>query len=147
MNKERKLLKEYSVVILILTALSLVRLIVDLFAFGGLDASKFPATGLPQEVVKITLIISFVIALVFFIPEVFVGVRGLKEAENPTGKSGHIVWALILAIFSAVATISAVIDIFSGFDTGKLLEVIDVALDAVIFFMYFLTAKKVANNK
>ena len=145
MDKNRKILKEYSVVILILAALSLVRLVVD-FCVNGFNVSNTSVEGVTESAVKIATIIIFAIGLLLLIPDVYVGVKGIKEANNPTGKGAHIAWALIIAVLSAIGAISAIIDITKGFDISKLLAALDVAADAAIFFAYYLTAKKVANN-
>jgi hypothetical protein len=144
MNKDRKNLKDLSIIILVFAAISLVRIIVDLCVFG-LNASNVPVEGVSEDMVRTATIIAFVLALLLLIPDVFIGIRGIKEANNPTGKKGHITWALVLVILSLIATISAVIDMFNGFDVGKLLEVIDVAIDVALFYFYYVAAKKVAN--
>ena len=145
MIKERKNLKEYSVVILILAALSLVRLIVDV-CVNGFSPKGMPVEGVSEEVVKIAIIIAFVIALLLLIPNVYVGFKGLKEAQNPTGARAHIVWALVLSILYLIVTISSVVEITKGFDIDKLINVLNVAVDTALFFAYYLTAKKIANK-
>lgn len=141
MTKERKILKEYSVVILIFAALSLVRLIVDA-CVNGFSTETIPVEGVTEELVKIAVIIAFVLALLLLIPNVYVGFKGLKEAKNPTGAREHIVWALVLSIIYLIATISSVVEITKGFDIDKLIEILDVAVDTALFFAYYLTAKK-----
>lgn len=143
MNKERKQLKEYSVVILILAVLSLVRLIVDVCVYG-FDPSTVNIEGANDDIIKASLIITFVLSIILFIPDIYVGFKGMKEAKNPTGARAHIVWALILAILATIATVSSIVDIANTFNVSKLLQVVDVAADAAIFFAYYLTAKKVA---
>lgn len=144
MDKNRKRLKEYSILILILAAISLVRMVVEVLVYGF----TMPALDdIDKKVMKIVAIIVFVITLLLLLPNVFVGVRGLKEAKNPTDKMGHIVWAIILAILAVLSTVSAVRDITKGFNFNKLLDVLDEALDAVVFFAYYITAKKVSDGE
>ena len=146
MIKERKNLKEYSFVILIFAALSLVRLIIDACA-DGFSTAIVPIEGATEEMVKTAVIIAFVLALLLLIPDVYVGFKGLKEAQNPTGARAHIVWALVLSIIYLIATISSVVEIAKGFDVDKLIKVLNVAVDTALFYAYYLTAKKVANKK
>ena len=146
MNKNRKTLKEYSVIILIFAALSLIRMIVDV-CVHGFDFTGLNVEGVTEEFVKVAVIISFVLALVLLIPDVYVGVKGIKEANAPTGARAHIVWALVLAILSAIATVSAIIDVASDFNASKLIECLDVAVDTALFFAYYVTARKVKNEK
>ena len=86
------------------------------------------------------------LGFILFVPDVYVGLKGLKEADNPTGGRAHIIWAFILAVLAVLGTVSAVTDIVSGFTVSRLLAVLDVAVDALLFFAYFITAKKVANE-
>ena len=145
MIKERKSLKEYSVVILIFAALSLVRLIVD-FCVNGFSAPTISIEGATEEMIKIAVIIAFVLSLLLLIPDVYVGFKGLKEAKNPTGARAHIVWALVLSIINLIAGISSVVEITKGFDVDKLLRLLDVLVDTALFFVYYLTAKKIASK-
>lgn len=146
MNKERKTLKEYSVVILIFAAFSLARIIVEACLYGfGIQAISLE--GVSEDLVKIGLIVFFISSLILLIPNAYVGVKGIKEAESPTSARAHIVWALILAILSLVGTITAIVDIINGFSIDQLFILLDVAVDTVLFYAYYLTAKKVAENK
>ena len=146
MIKERKTLKEYSIVILVFAALSFVRIIIDAIT-NGFGSQALNVEGVPENVAQIVAIIIFVMALLLLLPDVYVGVKGIKESNNPTGARAHIVWALILAILSLVGTVSSLGDMIKEFDFDKLLLVLDLAVDVVLFFAYYLVAKKIANNK
>lgn len=146
MNKERKLLKEYSEIILILAVFSLVRMVVELCLYGT-KAPNIPIEGATGQSVRITVIVTSVIAFLLLLPNFYVGIKGMEQAEKPTGKRAHIVWAIILAVLSLIATITAIVDITKGFSVGKLLAVLDMAVDTALFIMYYLTATKIANNK
>ncbi len=146
MEKQRKLLKEYSVVILIFVAISLVKMIVELCLYG-FSLSGLGVEGIDEQLVKIVSVIVFVIALLFLIPDFYVGVKGIKEANAPTGARAHIVWSLILAILYTIGTVSSAIDLVNGVNLDKVLDALNVALDAIVFFGYYFVAKKVANAK
>ena len=146
MIKERKTLKEYSIVILVFAALSFARIIIDAITHG-FGSQALNVEGVPENVAQIVAIIIFVMALLLLLPDVYVGVKGMKESNNPTGARAHIVWALILAILSLVGTVSSLGDMIKEFDFDKLLLVLDLAVDVVLFFAYYLVAKKIANNK
>ena len=146
MIKERKTLKEYSIVIVVFAALSFVRIIIDAITHG-FGSQALNVEGVPENVAQIVAIIIFVMALLLLLPDVYVGVKGMKESNNPTGPRAHIVWALILAILSLVGTVSSLWDMIKESDFDKLLLVLDLAVDVVLFFAYYLVAKKIANNK
>ena len=146
MNKDRKTLKEYSIVILALALFSLVRMVVDVCVFG-FDTTGIVIEGATPQLIRIAGIIAFALAIVLLIPNVFVGVRGINESKNPSGKKGHIVWSLVLAILALIALVFAVIDIIKGYNLNKLIEIADIVLDVAIFGAYYSTAKKVAKSK
>ena len=146
MDKHRKHLKEYSVLILIFTAISFARIVIDACIYGFTGAN-LPITGIDPTLVKLVAIIFFIICIIFLLPDVYVGFKGMKEADKTTGAKAHIVWSLVLSILSLVATISAILSMFTGFDFGKLIEVLDTAVDTALFYVYYITAKKVAGIK
>ena len=146
MTKDRKTLKEYSIVILILAGLTLVRIIVDA-CITGFNPANVNIEGASETLIKVSLIIAFVLALVLLIPDVYVGIKGIKEANNPSGAKAHIIWALIIAIIYALGTVSSIVDICKGFSWSNLTSLCNTVLDACIFTLYYLTAKKVAEEK
>ena len=142
MNKERKALKENSLLILVFAAISLARIIVETcgYAFGF---KTIAIEGVSQDLVKIGVIVFFIISLLLLAPNAYVGFKGIKEANNPTSARAHIVWALILAIISVLGLISGVVELIRNFNVGQLLFVLDVVVDTLLFYAYYLTAKKV----
>ena len=146
MDKDRKTLKEYSVVLLVLAGLSLIRLVFD-FCTIGFDVLALGVEGVSESLLKTITIIIFAIAIILLIPEVYVGVKGIKEAKNPTGAKAHITWSLILLILTTIGAISSIIDIFNGYATNKMLEILDMVVDASLLYTYYQTAKKVAQQK
>ena len=146
MTKERKTLKEFSILILVLAAISLVRLVLDA-CMVGFDAASLEIEGASETLIKVSLIITFVLALLLLIPDVYVGIMGIKEANNPTGAKAYIVIALIITILYAIASVSSIVDICKGFNFSKLAELSNEVLNAAIFFLFYIQAKKVSANK
>ena len=147
MEKNRKDLRIYSIVILALVALVLIRNIVSVCVNGLPPITEIPE-GFTKETVEIIKIISFALTFVVLIPQVFVGLKGIKVANNPDVRGeAHMVWAIILAVLSAVAVISGIIDLVKKFDVDLLLAVINNVLDVCIFIGYYLCARKIANAK
>ena len=147
MEKARKDLKVYSIVILALTAIVLIGNIVSVCVKGLPPVTEIPE-GLTKETVEIIKIISFALTFVVLIPQIFVGIKGIKVAKNPDARGkAHMVWAIILAVLSAVAVISGTIDLVKKFDVDLLLGVINNVLDVCIFIGYYLCARKIANAK
>ena len=143
MEKTRKQLKEYSIVILILTAITLVRAIVSV-CVKGLPLPAVIPQGMTVEMVRIVSIISFALTFVFLIPQVYVGLKGMKISDGATCNKAPRVWALVLAILAGIATISSAIDLFKAFNVDQLLTVIDVAVDLLLFTCAYLCLRKIA---
>jgi hypothetical protein len=143
MNKNRKELKIYSLVILLLVALSLTKTIIDLCLHGLPKAA--PTEGLTQEVMDVIAIIVCVFGFIIFIPQIYVGLKGLFIANGADGSGKlHKILAIILAIFALINVISSIASFSSGFNVSKLLDTINAALDVVIFAFYFYYARKIA---
>ena len=81
MENSKKNLKIMSICILICTAITLVRLVLEL-VYAGVKG-QFEAS---KGIVLASLIITFVIAFIILLPQIYVGLKGLKIAKNPNGK-------------------------------------------------------------
>ena len=81
MDKNRKDLKSYSILILVLVALTLIRSIVN-FCTNGLPQAEGLPAGSGKELVQISTIIGLVVGILLLIPQVYVGVKGIKVANN-----------------------------------------------------------------
>lgn len=134
MEKAKKNLRDYSFLALLFAALSLVRIIYSATT-GGLevDTSSLPE-GITEAMVQIVLIVVLALSVVLLLPQLYIGVKGMKVAKNPDASKGHIVWAKILLVLSIIAIISPVVDIFKDFSVDRLLEIIDIGIDVILFF-------------
>lgn len=145
MEKNRKDLKTLSILILVLTGLTLVRSITELIVNGLPQAPE--ADGLSQGILRITAIISLVIGLLLLLPQVYVGIKGMKIADGaPSGKA-PLVWAIILAVLAAISTISGLSNMLGALTFGSALNFVDCALDVVVYIFYFILARKVILDK
>lgn len=143
MENSRLLLKRLSYLVLFLTSLSAIRLIVDVFMLD------FNPTDLPEGTTKGMLIaaqvIVIVLGLILLLPEVFVGVRGIKISKNPDSGKGHIVWSKVIIVLSAIAIIAPVSGLIKGESIAtNVLEAIDLLCDVAVFYLYIRVAKQVA---
>ena len=145
MEKLRKNLKLTSFCILLVTTFRLITSFLTFFN-GGLEVTPemIPA-GSTREIVYISLLIAWIIGLIFFLPSYYVGFKGLKVAKNPesSGKA-HIIWAMIMLIFSVISVLSSVGQLSSVKDlTMSILDLSEVVLCAMLYFLYYLEAKKI----
>ena len=98
MEKAKNQLKASSFVILFFVALSLVNVALQIFS------GKLNVTGM-NDIAKI---VAIVISVLVLLPQVYVGVKGLKMAKAPDSSKAHIVWAAILMAFGVIALIDPI---------------------------------------
>lgn len=148
MDKSRKNLRDYSIVVLLFAAVSFARLTVS-FIF---ELDNIP-TNLPADITteafKIVLIVIFALSLLFLLPQIFVGFKGLKMSRTPDSSSSHIVWAMILLVLSVIALVSPVMELVNAEEltrsiiTTNIIELCDCLIDVVLFIFFVKYAKEV----
>lgn len=142
MNNSRSHLKEASFLVLLFTAFSFIRMIIQFFVVGfEVDPAQ---VGASHELIVAAMIVVFVIGLILLLPQLYVGVKGMKIAKNPNFSKGHIVWAVILLIFSAFGIISTVSSIAEQINVvDNVITLVDHALDVIVYCMYIKYANRV----
>ena len=142
MENARKNLKDYSILILIFTAVSFVRLIVEVFMMDfNMDALPEGATA---GLVLAAQIAFCVVSFILLLPQIFIGVRGFKISKNPDHSKAHIVWATILTVLSVMAILSSGVNMIqTGKVGGNLFELADMVIDTVLYIVYIRCAKQV----
>ena len=145
MEKNRKELKSFSIVVLVVTAISLIGIIVNA-CVNGIPRITEIYEGMTEDMIQISSVISFVLTFVIFIPQIYVGVKGIKIANGAKSGKAHIVWAFILAVLAGIAAISGIVNIIEAFSTDALLNLVDPAIDLVMFIFYLIYAHQVARE-
>lgn len=141
MSNSRNHLKEASFLVLLFTAFSFIRMIIQLFVGFEADPTQ---VGVSHEIIVATMIVVFVVGLILLLPQLYVGVKGMKIAKNPTSAKGHIVWAVILLVFSAFGIISTVTSIAEQVNVvDNVITLVDHALDVIVYCMYIKYANRV----
>ena len=141
MSISRNHLKEASFLVLLFTAFSFIRMIIQLFVGFEADPTQ---VGVSHEIIVATMIVVFVVGLILLLPQLYVGVKGMKIAKNPTSSKGHIVWAVILLVFSAFGIISTVTSIAEQINVvDNVITLVDHALDVIVYCMYIKYANQV----
>jgi hypothetical protein len=137
MEQTKSNFKITSILVLILAGLSLVQTVVML-AFGFANPGN-----VPEQAVLITKILVAVISLLLLLPQVYMGVRGLKLVKNPDpAANAHIIWAIILFVFSVLALISPVKALIGGADIGaSISSIFNVLIEVLVFGEYIKYAK------
>lgn len=141
MSNSRNHLKEASFLVLLFTAFSFIRMIIQLFVGFEADPTQ---VGVSHEIIVATMIVMLVVGLILLLPQLYVGVKGMKIAKNPTSAKGHIVWAVILLVFSAFGIISTVTSIAEQINVvDNVITLVDHALDVIVYCMYIKYANRV----
>lgn len=141
MEHSRKHLKEAAKLILFLTALSFIKMVGHFF-IGGFKVDSVP-TGVPHELLMTVAIVMFVISLLLLLPQIYVGVKGIKIAKNPVPTKGHIVWTVILLVFAGLSIISI---ISSMFEAANVIENIFNILNQALYVLAYVIYIKYANE-
>ena len=145
MKQARKQLKIWSIVVLIFAAATLLSLASELM-FGDLNNATIPE-GASDNILLITKTILLVFSLVLLIPQIYVGVKGLRIAASPDSSKGHILWAIILLVATALTLITPAIDIFKGVNVyGNATDVLGILVEIFVYVDYIKYAKAVLNE-
>lgn len=141
MEKNKKNLKILSILILALAVYSLIRIVLSVFS---IDLNPEDLTdGASATHLLIGQIFVCVVSVILLIPQIFVGIKGIKVSNNPDSSKAHIVWAVILTVLSVIGILSPASELIKGVAVlDNLLTVADMALDAIIYIEYINYAKK-----
>ena len=141
MEKNKKNLKILSILLLALAVYSLIRIVLSVFL---IDLNPEDLTdGASATHLLIGQIFVCVVSVILLIPQIFVGIKGIKVSNNPDSSKAHIVWAVILTVLSVIGILSPASDLIKGVAVlDNLLAVADMALDAIIYIEYINYAKK-----
>lgn len=143
MEQKRKHLKAVSVILLAFTGLTFLRTAAEyLFADQGIAILPDGSSAILQLIVRLIMV---AIALVFVLPQIYMGVKGLRIAKNPAPAKAHVVWAwilLVLAILGLIEPITAALQ--PGGLAGNVGALIQGLLSIVIYFAYIRCARAVA---
>ena len=140
MKQTRKNLKTSSIVVLVLAGLSLLNILFELF-FGELNSELKNATipeGSPDNVVLIAQIFVLVISVLMLLPQLYIGLKGLKMANKPNSSYGHIVWGIILIVFTASGLLSPLGAFLQGNGDafGNVAEFCSILVDVSVLVAY-----------
>ena len=150
MEQTRKNLKTSSIIVLALGGLSLLNILFELF-FGQLNGELNNAAipeGAPENIVLITKIFILVVSVLLLLPQAYIGIKGLRIAKKPDSSKGHIVWGIILIVFTATGLISPLLAFVQGNGNafGNISELCSMVVDVVVLFEYVKYARAVRNG-
>ena len=135
MEQTRKFLKLTSIAVLVLSGFFMLQVICEIL-FGELSNAIIPE-GVSYNILLITQIVIFTFALLFMLPNIYIGIKGLRIAKKPDSSKGHIIWGIILLVFTVLSLISPIVDIINnGFKYDYISEFLRIAVEVTVFFEY-----------
>jgi len=145
MEEARKHLRITSFIVLLFAGLTLFRTVVALL-FGELNSVQLPE-GAPENTLLITKIILLVVSVLLLLPELYVGLKGLRIAKKPNASKGHIIWAGIILVFLVLGLIDPVVAILKyGIETENIISLFSIFLEVTIYYDYIKYARVVAKQ-
>ena len=146
MEKNRKELKAFSILILVVVALDLIITIINVCANGIPQITEVPE-GMTPEMVKVSSIVAFALSIVIFIPQIYIGIKGIKIANGASSGKAHMIWAIILTIFACISTVAGISGLFKVFNADAVFALLRPVIDVIAFIGYYIYARKVAKEK
>ena len=144
MPRSSKALKITSIVILILTAMTLLELATELF-LGDFKNVPIPE-GAPDNIIFITQMFVLAVSFILLLPQIYVGFKGLKVANNPDSSKGHIFWATIIFIILISNLISPILALVKQEEVAQNVRtILRTAVEVIVYYDYFKYARDVAN--
>ena len=142
MDTNRKHLRDLSGLVLFFALLAAIGLVSDALALD-FNIQNLP-DNVSEGIASFMRIFLCVFGFILLLPQIYVGVKGLKIAKNPTTSKGHIVWAVILLVFAVFGMISAVSSIAEKTQIAdNIISLVDHSLDVIVYCMYIKYANKV----
>lgn len=120
---------------LALAFFSLLQIVFELL-YGELNNAVIPE-GAPENILPITKIVLFSVALLLTLPNIYIGIKGLRIAKKPNSSKGHIVWAIILLVFAALFLIEQGVGfIHDGFNFENISAFCSTVVEVAVFVEY-----------
>ena len=142
MKQERKHLKFASYAILAMAGVTLINVVYELL-FGELNNAEIPADS-PDNILLISKLILLAISFLCILPQVYIGIKGLKVAKKPDSSNAHIVWGMILLVVAIIGLISPVVAIIrQGAAFANASELLGFVIEIAFYYDYVKAAKAV----
>ena len=139
MERNRKNLKITSIVLLIFAGSSVLNILGEVL-FGELNNATESAS-----LVLAAKIILLVVSGLCLLPQVYVGLKGLKIAKTPDASRAHIFWATVLLVFAVIGLISPALALLRGASVGQNVGgILSQLIEICLYYEYLTFAKAIA---
>ena len=144
MEQSRKKLKTYSIIVLIFTVATIFNLLSVLIE---LNNATIPEDA-PSNILLITRIILIAVSSILLLPQIYIGIKGLKIAKKPNSSKAHIVVATILFVFSILGVLSPITSLLQKQAVVENIRaILYLVVEMSVYFDYIKWAKNVAKGK
>ena len=145
MDTNRKHLRDLSGLVLFFALLAAIGLVSDALVLD-FNIQNLP-DNVSEGIASFMRIFLCVFGFILLLPQIYVGVKGLKIAKNPNTSKGHIVWAIILTVCTVMSIPSPISDIAQGVQVGaNVVELLRLAVDILLYVTYTVCAKRVLKD-
>jgi uncharacterized membrane-anchored protein len=88
------------------------------------------------------------VSFLLLLPQIYIGLKGIKVANNPDYSRGHIIWGTILLVLTAIGLISPLLALFrgNGMAFANIANICSELVDVFILYEYVKFAKAVRNS-
>ena len=142
MEQLKKHLKISSIVVLFFTLGTVFNIIAGLMELNTLNVPE----GAPDNTLMITQIILIVVSAILILPQIYIGLKGIKIAKKPNSSKSHIVVAIILFIFTLLSLLSSSFTLIEGMSNEGIGTLLGIAIEASVYFDYIMAARAVAKE-
>ena len=142
MRQARKHLKITSIIILILAVATLMDIVAEILS---MNLGDFAAEGFTEDILRITKIVVLAVSILCLLPQIYIGLKGLKIAKNPDSSRVHIIVGIILLAFSVIAILDPLRSIVTGdLVIDNVFTLLRCAVEITILYDYIKSARIIA---
>ena len=101
-----------------------------------------------QSAVLVGRIVVLSVAVLMLLPQIYIGIKGIRIAKKPDSSRAHIVWGIILIVLTAIRLLPPFLEFLGGQGEtfGSFSEVCSIAVDVFVLFEYVKYAREVRNG-
>lgn len=145
--ENRKTLHDYSLVLILLTALDIFSLIsntITNYLNGVYDEALATVEPNLLTAVKVCLIVFFVLEVILIVSQILIGCKGLKVSRTPVASKGYITAAKVFFVLNIIAAVAAVIVLIDSQSSRLIDNSLNLlcAIADVVLYAYFIKAAK-----
>ena len=135
MERNKKALKIVSYAIILMALVSIATVAIDFFSgnYSEEVLAKTVGSQWNSGLYIPYLIFAIGIVAIFILLDIFLGIRGIKQADGKVNKYGHITLATILFVLDAISCVFAILSM-----KNKTIEAVSFSQNTVITLLLFL---------